>query len=185
MKLPVAIAIIFLKANLLFAQTPSPASHLIDSVFQKAKTEKKNIFILFTASWCGPCKELKRALYDEYNVQFFKNNYVLLELYGSEVGDKKKDENPGTKDIIVKFDGDTSTLPYWVILNSKGIKLQDNYIKVDSNSSKRENIGFSYIPKYLWQFLHFIKQTSKLTKAELQMIYDRCQQLNRITPKDD
>lgn len=178
------IAFIFVNINMVFAQSPPPASHLIDSVFQKAKAGKKNVFLLFTATWCGPCNELKRAIHDEYNKQYFENNYVILELYGSEVGDRKKNENPGTKDVIVKYDGDTSALPYWIILNSKGIKLQDNYIKTDSNAAKKENIGFSFRPENLNQFLGFIKKTSKLSNSELKMIYDRCQQINRITPKD-
>jgi thiol-disulfide isomerase/thioredoxin len=169
---------------MVLAQSPLPASHLVDSVFQKAKAEKKNVFILFTATWCGPCNDLKRAIYDDYNRQYFENNYVTLELYGSELGDKKKNENTGSKAIILKYDGDTSALPYWVILNSKGVKLQDNYIKTDSNSVKKENIGFSFMPENLKQFLDFIKKTSQLSKGELQMIYDRCQQINRTTPKD-
>jgi len=184
MKLPVVIAFIFINTNLVLAQSRLPASYLVDSVFQKAKAEKKNIFLLFTATWCGPCNDLKRAIYDEYNREFFENNYVILELYGSEKGSKKKNENPGTKDVILKYDGDTSTLPYWAILNAKGIKLQDNYIKIDSKAVKKENIGFSYMPQNLWQFLDFIKKTSKLNKSELQMIYDRCQQLNKMIPGD-
>lgn len=184
MKVLFITVFIFVNTNILFSQSRLPASHLIDSVFQKARAGKKNVFLLFTATWCGPCNELKRAIHDEYNIQYFENNYVILELYGSEVGDKKKDENPGTKDVIVKYEGDTSALPYWIILNSKGVKLQDNYIKTDSNSTKKENIGFSFRPENLNQFLSFIKKTSKLTNNELKMIYDRCQQINRITPKD-
>ncbi len=166
------------------AQTPLPAQHLLDSVLQRAKAQKKNVFVLFTASWCMPCKDLKRGIYDPYNIQFFEKNYVVLVLYGSEHGSKKINENPGTNELAIKYDGDTSALPYYMILNSKGEKLQDNYIKA-KDSDKRENIGFSVIPEELKKFIAILKKTSKLTDGELAMIYDRYQQLNKITHKDD
>lgn len=61
-----------------YCQAKLPAQQLLDSVIRKAQTEKKNVFVSFSASWCGPCKELKRGLHDVYNVQFFERNYVLL-----------------------------------------------------------------------------------------------------------
>ncbi|RYD80856.1 MAG: hypothetical protein EOP53_07460, partial [Sphingobacteriales bacterium] len=167
-----------------FAQNRLPAQHLLDSVITKALKEKKNVFVSFSASWCGPCKDLKRGIYDVYNIQFFEKNYVVLELYGSEVGDKKINENAGANEIILKYDGDTSFLPYWMILNSKGIKLLDNYVKSEKNPGKRENIGFSYNPESAKKFLAAIKKTSKLTDAELQLIDERFRQLSRSIPED-
>lgn len=180
------IVLLFLQFNSAFSQNKntSHARVLLDSVLLKAAEEKKNVFVVFTASWCMPCKDMKRGMYDPYIIQYFEKNYVVLELYGSEVGDKEVNEHPGTNALTMQYDGDTSALPYYMILNPKGIKLQDNYIKA-SNSGKRENIGFSVIPEELKKFIGILKKTSRLTDGELAMIYERYQQLNKITHKDD
>lgn len=71
-----------------------------------------------------------------------------------------------------------------MILNAKGAKLLDNFIKKDKNAIKRENIGFSYNPPDSKIFLEAIKKTSKLTDAELLLIKERFNQLTRAVLED-
>ncbi|GAB2813366.1 thioredoxin family protein [Ferruginibacter profundus] len=152
-----------------FSQNGQPASELFQAALTKATKEHKNVFILFTATWCGPCNYLKRGLYDVYNVQFFEKNYVLLELYDHELGAKKVLENHGSDSILAQYKGDTTAVPYWLILNATGKKLYGES-------------GFSNYPKDLTRFIKALKATSHLKDNELQMIYDRFVQVARIVP---
>src|SRR5436189_3874751 len=59
------------------------------SALQKAKTENKPIFLDIYASWCGPCKMLKKKSFTDKQVgNFFNASYVNVSLDG-EKGDGK------------------------------------------------------------------------------------------------
>ena len=154
-----------------FSQNGQPANELFQAALTKAKKEHKNIFLIFTATWCGPCKYLIRGLHDEYNVQYFESNYVILELYNKEKGSKRSLENKGGDSILTLYKGDTTAIPYWLILNADGKKLYGE-------------LGFSNYPEDLTRFIKTLKKTSRLNDGELQMIYDRFKQVGRLVPSD-
>lgn len=64
--------------------TPSESGITFSSLsFQEAlklaKKEKKNIFLDAYASWCGPCKMLKRNVFSQQPVgEFFNKNFINL-----------------------------------------------------------------------------------------------------------
>lgn len=155
-----------------FSQNGQPASELFQAALTKAKKEHKNIFVIFTATWCGPCKYLKQGLYDVYNIPYFERNYVILELYNHEIGSKKSLENHGGDSILAQYKGDTTGIPYWLILNPNGKKLYGE-------------LGFSNYPEDLTRFMKTLKSTSHLDDGELQMIYDRFKQISKLVPKSD
>ena len=165
------IALLFLCLSISgFSQSGRPANELFEEAIAKAKKEKKNVFIIFTATWCTPCKYLKRGLYDPYNVQYFDNNYVILQLYSSYVDIKKGIANEGAKKLLALYDGDTTAVPYWLIVNPLKKKLHGE-------------LDFSSDKVFLDKFISVLKKTSRLTTSELQMIYDRFRQLGNLVPE--
>ena len=53
----------------------------------KAKKENKHIFLDISASWCGPCKMLKRYTFTNPEVgTFYNKNFISMEVDG-EVGE--------------------------------------------------------------------------------------------------
>ena len=138
-------------------QNGQPAAELLQRALMTAYKQHKNIFITFSATSCGPCKELKRGLHDVYNVQFFESNYILLELYNSELEGQKHLENYGGDSILKRYGGDTTSVPYWIILAPNGRKLHGES-------------GFSSNPEELQKFVKVLKGNSHLNPGELKMI---------------
>ena len=51
----------------------------VEEAKQKAKAEKKIIFIDVFATWCGPCKQLKQSTFkDEKVKKFFDEHFINL-----------------------------------------------------------------------------------------------------------
>lgn len=148
-----------------FSQEGRPAADLLQEAFVKSKKEEKNILVILTASWCTPCKEFKRGLYDVYNATFFSDNYVIQELHTSEIESKKSLNNPGADSVFKKYRGEIREIPYWVILSPEGKLLH-------------KELGFSSHAEDLKIFIGNIKKTSHLKEWELQMIYERLRVLS-------
>ncbi len=154
-----------------FSQQGTPANELFDEAIAKAKKENKNVFIILTATWCGPCKYLKRGLKDAYNVQFFDKNYVILELHNSYADRKKGLVNEGANKLIASYGGDTTAIPYWIIVNPLKKKLHGQ-------------LDFSSNTPDLKSFINVIKKTSHLNQPELDIILERFRQIALLVPED-
>lgn len=172
MKTLLLLSLFALSTQGAFSQEGQPAELLLQNALSLAKKEHKNVFVWFTSTWCGPCKDLKKSIYDVYNIDFFDKNYVLLPIYSNEFGAKKSLENPGGRDLLKRYNGDTTGIPYWFILNTDGKKLHGA-------------VGYSYDDDYLKGFMQVLKKTSKLNDRELQLILERIKQVSRLTREDD
>lgn len=74
---------LFLLFLILFFSSPANAIHFFNGTYQealrKAKDENKNIFISFTASWCGPCRLMKKIVFENEKVtQYTDKHYISL-----------------------------------------------------------------------------------------------------------
>lgn len=171
MKYNLLIIFFFLMNLSSFSQQGRPANELFEEAIAKAKKEKKNVFVILTATWCSPCKYLKRGLYDVYNVQYFNKNYVIVELHSSYLDRKKGLANEGANKLIAQYGGDTTAIPYWLIISPLKKKLHGQ-------------LDFSGDIPDLKKFINILKRTSRLTKSELDMILERFRQISLMVPED-
>ncbi|AUC84113.1 thioredoxin family protein [Polaribacter sp. ALD11] len=133
---------------------------LLESAQIKAKEEGKAVFIKFEASWCGWCHKMTKDMKAEGIKKFFEENYVIVPIVVNETKENEKLENPGSKDLLKKYEGDKAGLPFWVILDSD--------LKVITNSfdAKGQNLGGPASNEEVNEFIKKIKKSAKIVSEK-------------------
>ena len=140
------------------------ASSILENALIKAKAENKNVFLKYSASWCGWCKKLDEQMKNDSCKSFFDSNYVIVTLVVNESKKNRHLENPGATDFLRKHKGEDKGLPFWVILDNTGVLIED------SLNAKGKNLGYPGKKKEVQSFITILKKTSNLTEENLNII---------------
>ena len=140
------------------------ASSIFENAFTQAKLENKNVFVKYSASWCGWCKRMDKQMKSDNCKSFFDSNYVIVTLIVKESEKNKHLEHPGATDFLKKHKGETSGLPFWVVLDDTGNLLEDSF------NAKGLNLGCPASKGEVDEFITILKKTSSLTEKNLNII---------------
>ena len=176
MRLIIASIIILLTANMAFAQNTVPtAETIITAAYKRAAAEKKNIIVLFHASWCGWCRKMDASMNDDKTKKLFDDNYVTVHLTVEESKDKKNLENPGADLMKKKYHGEEAGLPFWLIFDKNGKLLGDSYIRKQGIPMDQpgESIGCPASDEEVAAFITILRSSSSLTEQQLTVIAER------------
>jgi thioredoxin-related protein len=148
---------------------PRTAKEIMDSAYNEAQISNKNIFIVFHASWCGWCKRLERVLETPEVKVILEKNYIITRLDVLEREEKITElENSGGKEIMSKYGGEKSGLPFYAVIDHDGKQLANSNCMPDSS-----NIGFPGSAEELEAFISILKKTSKsISESEFDLIVD-------------
>lgn len=161
----------------MFAQTPESADKIMSDAYAVAKKENKKVFLMFHASWCGWCHRMDAAMNDASVKKFFDDNFVIRHLVVMESDGKKNLENPGAADMMAKYHGDKSGIPYWLVFDANGALLADSKMRPDGGGPETgDNIGCPATEKEVAYFVEILKKTTSLKEAELDLITKRFRQ---------
>jgi thioredoxin-related protein len=83
-----------------------------DAAVKKAKAEKKPLIVVFSASWCGPCVQMKKDVYPSKEVSAYHDQFVWAYLDIDEASNEKPAKKHGV-----------SSIPHIVFLNGEGKEL--------------------------------------------------------------
>lgn len=165
------VAVLFL--NITSAQEKvESAKTIMNNAFSKAKVENKNVFVVFSASWCGWCKKMEATMKAPSIERFFNENYVIEKLIVLEKKSKKHLENQGSEEMLNKYGGEKQGIPYYLIFDSDANLLADSKMLKGKEILKNEgtNIGCPGTDYEIDAFLYKLKETSSLTDEELILI---------------
>ncbi len=137
----------------------------MDAAYAKAGKEKKNVMLIFHASWCGWCKKLDAMLESPQFKSTFEKSYVITHVDVMENGPKKDLENEGGDQLLAQYDGEKAGLPFFVILSPTGERIGDSLLPT------KANMGFPSEPQEVSTFMVLLKKTApRMTEAQRAMI---------------
>lgn len=151
---------------------PLPAAEVLQAAIKKAGAEKKQVLAIFHASWCGWCHKMMASLADPEIKPYFDKNYVIAEFVVYESKDKTNLENPGSADLLKKYNNADQGLPTWLFFDAKQNLTADSQVRPAgaAQDSKGENVGCPAKPDEVAYFIACLKKTSKLNQAQLDKI---------------
>ena len=152
-----------------FAQTPPTAESILTAAYKKATLEKKNVFIIFHASWCGWCKKLDASMNDITIKKYFDENYITVHLTVQESAKNKKLENLGADVFLEKYKGQKAGLPFFLIMNKNKKLIADSF-------NGNESIGCPANEAEVKYFIEILKKSSKINDDALKLIAIRFRQ---------
>jgi thioredoxin-related protein len=170
--IPLYFAFLLL-ATVGFAQSslPSAGDVLTEAQAQAAK-EKKKVFIIFHASWCGWCHRMDTLMSNADCKKLFSDNFVIRHLTVKESKGKENLENPGGMDMLKKYHGDKQGIPFWLIFDAQGKLLADSQMRPDGAGLDQPgtNTGCPANKEEVAYFVKVLKQTTSLKATELAVI---------------
>lgn len=158
------------------AQTSIPsANDILKEALVQASKEKKNVFIIFHASWCVWCHRMDSSMNDMVCKKFFDDNFIVRHLTVDESKDKKDLENPGADEMRNRYGGKDKGIPFWLIYDANGNLLATSLMNTASspNDVSGENVGCPASEKEVAYFLSVLKKTSKLNADQQAAIEKR------------
>ena len=146
---------------------PSAGDVLAEAQTQATK-EHKNILLIFSASWCGPCHELEEFLENSQISPIINKHFVVARLAAAEeFGPKHEPNSPGAESLLRKYGGAGGSVPFFVFLDSSG-QLIINSNRPASNKPEGENIGYPAEPGEIDWFLNMLRKGApSLTRDDL------------------
>jgi len=152
-----------------------PADQILKEAYQQAAKEKKNVLVIFHASWCVWCHRMDSAINDESCKKFFDDNYVIKHLTVQESRNKKNLENPGADELLTKYNGDNQGIPFWLIFDKNGTLIADSQIRPAGAGleTRGANLGCPATEQDVAQFAEILKKTAHPRKSQLKAIAKR------------
>ncbi|MGZ3755027.1 MAG: thioredoxin family protein [Mucilaginibacter sp.] len=179
MKTRIFTAALLLLIGVSFAgrtQAPPPSADVIlNDAYSQAAKEHKKVMILFHASWCGWCKKMEASLNEPALKKSFDDNYVIKWLVVEESKGKENLENPGAMDLLTKYGGAKSGIPFWLVFDINGNLLADSQMRPAGQplTTPGDNIGCPASEKEVTAFIDILKATSTIKEPELALIRAR------------
>jgi hypothetical protein len=133
------------------------AERILAEALHKAKGENKRVFLIMSASWCGPCRLLARFL--AAHKGSLEPHYVFVRL------DISRDEHidPVSEHHKGSWDG---SIPWIAILDGDGKAIVVSNKPARQPGYPAQNFGFPSDPASIDLFLGMIKQTAPRMSEE-------------------
>jgi thioredoxin-related protein len=141
------------------AQQRPSADQVLTVAKSAAAEQHKEIFLVFGASWCAPCHEMKKFMEDAKIRPILEKYFVMASLSIEEEHGKHPELNsPGGEKLVADFGGHDAGVPFIVILDDKG-QLLINSNRPVKGKRNGENVGYPALPVEIDWFMQMLRKT--------------------------
>ncbi len=133
------------------------AARMLSEAEKKAKAEGKRVFLIFSASWCGPCRMLARFLSTQKTELERHYVFVKLDISRDLHIDSLGERFPGSQNAGV---------PWYVILDEAGQPATTSDLGKPKSKFGSTNIGFPSSKKEIEHLLKMFETTAPRLPAE-------------------
>lgn len=139
-----------------------------DDVFAQAKAEArqqhKHILLVFSASWCGPCKMYEGFLDDPQMKPITDKAFVVARIdVGERPGDSRHADTPGGVKLRTTLGGiEEPGFPFLIMTDEDGTPIANSYRNNDPN----KNIGYPALPEEIDWYINMLKHAAPSLSAD-------------------
>ncbi len=168
------VFVLLVTASGLAAQDPPPAERVLAGAKAQAAQQHKNVFLIFRASWCEPCKQLETFLEAPEIHPILDKYFVIARVsIGEEYGDNPRLNSPGSGKLLAELGGTAGGeggVPFIIVLDAKG-KLIISSNRPVKGKAEVEGIGYPAEPEEIDWFMTMLKKGApSLTKNDAQVV---------------
>jgi thiol-disulfide isomerase/thioredoxin len=164
LSLAVSLALAAMFAAPAFAAPPETADALFAHAKAEAKQQHKNVLLVFSASWCGPCKLYERFLEDPQMKPITEEAFVVQRIdVGEHKGDSRHADTPGGVELRSSLGGvQEPGFPFLVMTDADGTPIVNSY----RNGAPDSNVGYPALPEEIDWYIEMLKRAAPSLSPE-------------------